>query len=978
MATRPRNAKQRRLGGEQLEDRRLLTGAFAPLVTDSINAPPTLNPIGNLVLPLSSGLQSVNLTGIGPGAANEAGQIVTISAISSNPGLIPNPVVNYSSSNSAGTLTFTPAAKGSGMATLTVTAHDDGGTANGGSDTTVQSFTVQVVVSQGGTWADVSPLAPESIEGAMLLSDGSVMAHGGYNEASRTWYRLTPDASGSYANATWSNLAPMSLGRYAFPSNVLTSGKVLVLGGEYSGPTTSRTYTNQGEIYDPVANRWSPMADFPNPNFGDDPTAMLPDGKLLAGYLYGPQTYLYDPTTNTWSQTGTKLRSERSDEETWTLLPDGSVLSYDIFASIASGVGSAQRYLPATGQWVDAGVAPVALSAASTGYEIGPGMLLPDGRVLLLGATGNTAFYNSTTNRWTAGPVIPQGLGSADSPGAVLPNGDVLFAASPIVTDGATFNGPTRLFEFNPTTNTYFDVTPPLGDLLAQHAFLTTMLVLPSGQVLLTLPSNLLELYTPLGTPQPSWQPTISSVIPNGANSFTLTGTQLNGLSEGASYGDDAEMSSNYPIVRLTSQTGQVSFARTFNWSTGGVTVGNTPETVQFALPAGLGQGTYQLSVVTNGIASAPVNFTFDTVSPTVSIAPLTPNPRTTPVAQMTIRFSEAVTGFDLGDLQLTANGGADLLVGSGATLTSSDQITWTLGNLTSVTGKAASYVLTLDAAGAGIADLAGNALVTSTSASFVVNSTIAGRAIFYNNSKFDGNAAAANSADDAAIAPDKTALLPGQTATFANYTSYSRGINGVIIDVAGLSATPLARDFVFKLGNSNSPSGWATAPAPASITVRFAAGVGGSDRVSLIWPDGAIQNEWLQIEVLADRTTGLAADDVFYFGNAVADAGDSTSDVFVNATDELLARHNPRSFLNPAPIIYPYDFNRDGFVDATDQLLARHNPTNFLNALELITVPGAGPPASASLNAAAVRAALAQPDVVEQAAAVVTPSTLR
>ena len=53
------------------------------------------------------------------------------------------------------------------------------------------------------------------------------------------------------------------------------------------------------------------------------------------------------------------------------------------------------------------------------------------------------------------------------------------------------------------------------------------------------------------------------------------------------------------------------------------------------------------------------------------------------------------------------------------------------------------------------------------------------GRHVFYNNSAFDGNDPRANADDDLAVAPDKQALLPGQTATFVNYTSYGGGING-------------------------------------------------------------------------------------------------------------------------------------------------------------------------------------------------------
>jgi len=47
-------------------------------------------------------------------------------------------------------------------------------------------------------------------------------------------------------------------------------------------------------------------------------------------------------------------------------------------------------------------------------------------------------------------------------------------------------------------------------------------------------------------------RPVINSVAYNGGGLFTLTGTQLNGQSAGAAYGDDDQMDSNYPIIRMT------------------------------------------------------------------------------------------------------------------------------------------------------------------------------------------------------------------------------------------------------------------------------------------------------------------------------------------------------------------------------------------------------------------------------------------
>ena len=76
----------------------------------------------------------------------------------------------------------------------------------------------------------------------------------------------------------------------------------------------------------------------------------------------------------------------------------------------------------------------------------------------------------------------------------------------------------------------------------------------------------------------------------------------------------------------------------------------------------------------------------------------------------------------------------------------------------------------------------------------------------------------------------------------------------------------------------------------------------------------------------------------MFYFGNAVGESGDSTSDAIVNATDEIGARNNPHSPFSPAGKDDVYDFNRDKLVNATDQLLARNNRTSPFNVLKLIT----------------------------------------
>ena len=241
---------------------------------------------------------------------------------------------------------------------------------------------------------------------------------------------------------------------------------------------------------------------------------------------------------------------------------------------------------------------------------------------------------------------------------------------------------------------------------------------------------------------------------------------------------------------------------------------------------------------------------------------------------------------------------------------------------------------------------------------------TVAGRRVFYNHSLFDGNLSGANAQDDGAVAPDKSALLPGGTATFANYTSYSKGINGVMVDLANLPGGELeADDFEFRRGNGSDLAAWTAGPPPTSVTVRRGAGTGGTDRVTLMWPDynpaaanplaHAVARGWLQVTVKANPDTGLAAADVFYFGNAIGETGNlaaGATAAVVNSADVVRTRNNQ---LRPAGITSAFDFNRSGGrVNSADLVSARNNQ---VFALQLITprVGATAPGAPASVRTA-------------------------
>src|SRR6516162_6277214 len=127
----------------------------------------------------------------------------------------------------------------------------------------------------------LNPIAnqlPNGITFTLLLTDGTVMAQDGtyFNQ----WWKLTPDINGSYLNGTWTQLAslPVSYSPYASAEAVLADGRVVVMGGEYSGPNSDFTLTNEGAIYDPRTDTWTTLAPPAGvDNIGDSPCAVLPD-----------------------------------------------------------------------------------------------------------------------------------------------------------------------------------------------------------------------------------------------------------------------------------------------------------------------------------------------------------------------------------------------------------------------------------------------------------------------------------------------------------------------------------------------------------------------------------------------------------------------------------------------------------------------------------------------------------------------------
>jgi hypothetical protein len=539
----------------------------------------------------------------------------------------------------------------------------------------------EVYNSLKNSWSAAASYPPQAscglvpVTSSVSLTSGSAAVDGIYST-----YRILPGwtvaGTGIPANTTVVNVES--------PTRVTMSAKATA-----SGPTVVQFV---GE---------------PTSCFGDDPSILVPRGKILVGNLLGPETYLYSISDNAFTPSGTKVYNDSSDEEGWAVLPHGQILNYDLFQSIATNTGYAEKYTPSTGLWT--GISPAdgtakgtlpLLSDPEVGYELGPIIRLLDGRALVIGANQHTALYTPSSNTWAPGPDMRADLtgpggtianalfGADDAAAGILPNGHVFLTAdagpNPIslrartragsasvslpttaglqptwsvaqadgknktippgaviysvdsptsitlgtfnssgnlvtinalktqgniaLVLGGVFSSPTQLFDFDPNAGTMTPIPGPAGSFLpSEGAYVTRMLVLPTGQLLLSDSSNQLYVYTADGSAPASLRPAISHVHYTGDGVFTLTGTQLNGQSAGASYGDDDQMNENYPIVRLQDPaTGNVYYCRTMNWSSVSVG-GNQPETVDFTLPSAVTPGSYELTVVAAGIASRAV-----------------------------------------------------------------------------------------------------------------------------------------------------------------------------------------------------------------------------------------------------------------------------------------------------------------------------------------------------------------------------------
>ena len=404
------------------------------------NQPPTLDPIANLTINEGAGLQTVNLSGITSGATNEV-QTLTVTASSSNTGLIPTPTVNYSSPNTTGSLTFTPVANVYGSAIITVTVNN-GGVSN---NIVSQSFTVTV------TPVNQPPLTQLVLNGGFETGDFSYWIPSGNMAGCEVTNLAEHVHSGSYGAGLGSvgslgylsqNLPTVAGQSYLLsfwlhspgdtPNEFLVSWNGSTLFDQTNVPAV--LWTNLQFLVQATGS--SSALEF---GFRDDPTALgLDDISVMAvaasnisvtvqasvsgcsftvdGTNYtSPQTFSWVSGSSHTLATTSAQSGGAATQYVWSTWSDGGAISHTITPTSATTYTAnfgTQYYLT-----MDYGAGGNSVSPGSGWYN--------SGAVVSIGVTPSSGY---TFSGWTG-----SGNGSysgADNPGSVTMNGPIAETAS--------------------------------------------------------------------------------------------------------------------------------------------------------------------------------------------------------------------------------------------------------------------------------------------------------------------------------------------------------------------------------------------------------------------------------------------------------------------------------------------------------------------------------------------------------------------
>ena len=257
--------------------------------------------------------------------------------------------------------------------------------------------TAEVFNPATGIWTPKSSmLAGRMAAAATLIPGGQVLvAGGGYYDSLSSTHALASAELFNPQTGAWAATGSLTSPRMSHTATLLANGKVLVVGGQdFNGFAHQAQTLATAELYDPTSGIWTPAGGMGTVRIEHSAT-LLPDGKVLVvgGQVsYAVETSmaeLFDPATGLWTPTGSLHIPRRG--HTATLLSNGKVL---VAGGTNSGWSSglsltyAELYDPATGTWTTVGNMAVARYQAAS-------VLLPDGRVLIMGGTYGDLLYSS-------------------------------------------------------------------------------------------------------------------------------------------------------------------------------------------------------------------------------------------------------------------------------------------------------------------------------------------------------------------------------------------------------------------------------------------------------------------------------------------------------------------------------------------------------------------------------------------------------
>lgn len=345
----------------------------------------------------------------------------------------------------------------------------------------------------------------------------------------------------SASSGTWTATGSMSIARYGHTATLLSSGKVLVVGGQ-SG---TYQYTASAEIYDPETQLWTVTGAMTTARAYHKASLLQNGMVLIVGGAQGvgeilSSAELYDPTTGTWSVTGST--SEPRNGHSLTILGNGKAL-------VAGGVSrnSSELYDPETGTWSRTG------NLNGIRWEF-PTVLLPNGRVLASGGQSDynnrlatSEIYNPDTGLWSVANVM--NFTHHNHGSVLLENGKIL------VTMGEVNASNAELYDY--TNGTWTATGTPT---FARSG--STIVKLRSGSVLVSGGQNPAtaflssgELYSPSSG---SWSTTGPMTTPRHGHTVTLMNNGVvlvaGGVQSSQIFLSSSELFSNLPIINQQPQ----------------------------------------------------------------------------------------------------------------------------------------------------------------------------------------------------------------------------------------------------------------------------------------------------------------------------------------------------------------------------------------------------------------------------------------